>query len=73
MIVTKVRTVRGGLEYVVTADGSWYSLVLDEEQQMVVIHTKSSNQGGYRVERFGGKLSPASIQAFFADAKKTNQ
>ena len=72
MIVTQVRAQRKGREYVITADGSWYRLMLDESREFVVIYTKVSNQGIYRIGRFGGELSPASIRDFFADASKTN-
>lgn len=68
MLTVDVFTVRSGAEYRVTVDGPEghmrYGLSLDR-QGVVWVRTRTHNIGGYRLERFGGKLTPASIRAFF--------
>lgn len=66
----RVSTVKGGEDYrVTTDDGTRLRLCLDTDRDMVTIYTDTHNLGGYRLERFGGRLSPDSIRRFFDDTK----
>ena len=62
----KIRTAKAGRSYYVTdPNGLACNFALDVAAGVVVVTTKTSNLGGYRIERFGGELSPASIRGFY--------
>ena len=75
----KVTTVKSGQEYraKVSHNDQQYNITFTltsaEGQPMVWLFTAKSSYGLYRLARFGGYLTPASIRAFilenWADAK----
>lgn len=71
IVNVEVRTVKAGRDYYARATDAGdrlvanYRLMLDVEAGMVVIYTADDNLGGWRLERFGGSLSPATIRGFF--------
>lgn len=65
MPATAVKTVKSGQKYRVKSDGRCYLFMLTQEQDMVAIYTPTHSLGLYRIDRFGGALSPASIRAFW--------
>lgn len=64
----KVKTVKAGREYRIYVSGASYGVHLSTEGDVVWLMSKTANHGGWRIERFGGVLSPASIRAFFTEA-----
>lgn len=67
---TTIDTIKSGQDYRVRmadmpgiADQS-YRFCLVRDGEMVAIYTPTANLGLYKIERFGGALSPAGIRAF---------
>lgn len=62
--MSTITTITSGTDYRVTHDGASLRFVLDSDSAMVCIYTTTANLGGWRLDRFGGSLSPESIRAF---------
>lgn len=68
--VTDVLCVTPGKDYYVTYNEKRFRLLFAEGEGAVFVHALNPGErrclGGWLLDRFGGKLSPASIRAFFA-------
>lgn len=68
MAAIRVQTNKSGSDYTARQQGISFRFMLSDG--MVTIYTKNRNLGAFKVERFGGALTPESIRAFLESGEK---
>jgi hypothetical protein len=63
-----ITTVTGGRAYRAVINETVYWFEIDQDNTSVFVRTRAGTLGGYNLDRFGERLSPATLRTFLRES-----